>query len=272
VSAGALVAGVLAGLGVAVGWTAVLGRGRPRGRIQVPRRPPRVLLAAGAVAAAVGVAAAVTGTALLAVLVGVGAVAGLSGLRHARRQRRAAEARAAWPDAVEALASAVRAGMSLPDAVADLGRRGPQPLREPFQGFARDYRATGRFAASLDGLRDALADPVGDRVVETLRLARELGGGELGPVLRTLAAFLREDARTRAELRARQSWTVSAARLAVAAPWVVLTLLATRPAAAHAYATPLGVVVVLGGAAACTTAYVVMTAAARLPVERRVGR
>ena len=66
--------------------------------------------------------------------------------------------------------------------------------------------------------------PVGDRVVEALRVAREVGGGDLGPLLRALSGYSRDDLRTRAELESRQSWTVNAARLAVAAPWVVLLM------------------------------------------------
>ena len=44
-----------------------------------------------------------------------------------------------------------------------------------------------------------------------------MGGSDLGKLLGTLAEFLRESARTRSELEARQSWTVNAARLALAA-------------------------------------------------------
>ena len=54
-------------------------------------------------------------------------------------------------------------------------------------------------------------------------------------MLRTLSTFLREDARARAELEARQGWIVQAARLAVAAPWVVLLLLATQSTTLAAY-------------------------------------
>ena len=68
-------------------------------------------------------------------------------------------------------------------------------------------------------------------------------------MLRTLSAMVRDDARTRGEIAARQSWTVSAARLAVAAPWLTLVLLCTRTEAAHAYATPAGAVVLTLAAA-----------------------
>ena len=66
--------------------------------------------------------------------------------------------------------------------------------------------------------------------------------------LRTLSAFLREDARTRVRnLETRQSWTVNAARLAVAAPWIVLAMLALRGGSLQAYA-PAGWVVLAFGA------------------------
>jgi tight adherence protein B len=190
----------------------------------------------------------------------------------ARRRRRQDRLRAAWPDVVDDLTSAVRAGLSLPEALIQLSARGPVALRPAFAQFAVDYRAGGRFGESLDRLKDSLADPVGDRVVESLRMAREVGGNDLGRLLRTLSRFLREDARTRGELEARQSWTVNGARLAVAAPWVLLALLATRPQAVAAYDSAAGLVVIASGGAACLVAYRLMMRIGRLPVESRVLR
>ena len=187
--------------------------------------------------------------------------------RARRRQRELAEV---WPDAVDNLASAVRAGMSLGEAVGGLGERGPEPLREPFRAFARDYQVSGRFEDCLDLLKDRLADPVGDRVVEGLRVAREVGGGDLGRLLRNLSGHLRDDARTRAELEARQSWAVNAARLAVAAPWLVLLLMCFQPDVISRYASPTGAVVLALGAGLCVVAYRLMLRIGRLPVETRV--
>ncbi|MNW59678.1 hypothetical protein D3C74_376080 [compost metagenome] len=90
--------------------------------------------------------------------------------------------------------------------------------------------------------------------------------------MRTLALFLREDERTRGELEARQSWTVSGARLAVAGPWVVLALLATRPETAQAYNSMQGVAVLGGGAVCSLVAYQLMRRIGRLPEEARVLR
>ncbi len=187
--------------------------------------------------------------------------------RARRRQREFAEV---WPEAVDNLASAVRAGLSLPDALANLADRGPEPLQPAFEAFAIDHQVTGRFGEALDRLRDRLADPVGDRVVESLRLARETGGGELGRLLRNLSGYLRDDARTRSEMEARQSWTVAGARLAVAAPWLVLLALSFRPEVIGRYSSSTGVVVLGVGAVLCVVAYRAMMRIGRLPVERRI--
>jgi tight adherence protein B len=187
-----------------------------------------------------------------------------------RARRRSRELAEVWPEAVDNLASAVRAGMSLPEALSALGERGPESLRGAFRAFALDYQVSGRFSDCLDRLKERLSDPVGDRVVESLRVAREVGGGDLGRLLRSLSGFLRDDARTRAELESRQAWTVNGARLAVAAPWLVLLLLCFQPEVIHRYATGAGVVILFGGAAACVVAYRVMVRIGRLPTERRI--
>jgi tight adherence protein B len=201
----------------------------------------------------------------------IGSYAPVALVKFRARQRRS-ELRELWPEVVDNLASGVRAGLSLPEALAQVGVRGPVELRRPFVRFGEDYRATGRFYECLDRLKASLADPVGDRIVESLRMARQVGGSDLGRLLRTLSAFLREDARTRAELETRQGWTVNAARLAVAAPWIVLAMLSLRPEAVEAYDSTAGLVVLGLGGGVCLAAYRVMVRIGRLPEEERVLR
>jgi tight adherence protein B len=191
---------------------------------------------------------------------------------RARRRRRTRELQEVWPDAIDNLASGVRAGLSLPEAVAGLADRGPEPLRAPFARFADRYHATGHFGDALDALKEELADPTADRVVEALRMAREVGGTELGRTLRTLAGFLRDEYRVRKEIEARQMWVVVAARMAFATPWVVLLMLSGRQEAAIAYRGATGAVVLAAGAAMAAAGYWLMLRISRIPGEERVLR
>lgn len=188
------------------------------------------------------------------------------------RHRRQSDLRELWPEVVDNLTSGVRAGLSLPEALSAIGIRGPEQLREPFKQFGSDYRTSGRFNESLDRLKTALADPVGDRVCESMRVAREVGGTDLGRLLTTLSSFLRDDARTRAELMARQSWSVNAARMAVCAPWLVLVLLATQQETLAAYDTATGTLILVIGAVMSLIAYRLMIRIGRLPEDKRVLR
>lgn len=241
-------------------------------RAGMPDVAPFTLLLGSLVMAMVAALIAFTLTAVPVVGLLAGMAAGwlpfaLIRSRASRRQREHAEA---WPDAVDHLASAVRAGLSLPEALIQLGERGPEQLREPFSQFGRDYTSTGRFAESLDRLKARLADPIGDRVVEALRIAREVGGGDLGRLLRSLSGFLRDDLRTRGELESRQSWTIGAARLAVAAPWLVLLMMSLQRDVIARFATPSGVVLLVAGATTCLVAYRLMLRLGRLPTEQRI--
>ena len=235
--------------------------------------PRSLALTCVAAGVAVGVVvAAVSAAPAIAVCFGVMAAWGPVALVRLRSRRRRTLVRDLWPEAVDHLSSGIRAGLSLPESLSQLGERGPAELRPAFRAFAEDYRATGAFSPCLELLKERLADPVADRIIEALRLTREVGGSDLGRLLRTLSAFLREDARTRSELEARQSWTVNAARLAVAAPWIVLALLATRPEAVAAYNRGSGVLVLAVGAAVSVLAYWIMVRIGRLPDEERVLR
>ena len=231
---------------------------------------PAFVAVGGFVALAVG--------ALVLALTGVAAFAGACAAASAavpwvllagRIRRRRESTAVVWPDVADQLVSAIRAGLALPDALCALAETGPPPTRAAFAQFAQQYRRTGSVGMALDDLKERLADPVADRLIETLRLAREVGGAELTAVLRALAHWLRQDHAARSEAAARRSWIVVAARLGLAAPWIVLALLSTRPEAAAAYNTPAGALVVLGGLGASLVGYRIMIAVGRLPEPKR---
>jgi tight adherence protein B len=225
---------------------------------------------AGAGLSAALLAGFVFGSATVALIAFVaGAYVPLGYFRARRRNRRRALLHC-WPEAIELLAGAVRAGDTLPAAVAVVAERGPASLRPAFRGLVADHRVSGDLVGALERLGDAMGDATADRVVVTLTAAHRVGGQELGRVLRTLAAFLREDLAVRKEIEARQSWTLVAARVAAGAPWLVLLLVASRPQAMRAYDSMAGLVVLVCGAVATVLGYRLMVALGRLPEEPRV--
>lgn len=237
----------------------------------LPGVRPRALIVAcvlGALIAAAAVWLCIGVPALVALAAAAAGVAPVLWLRR-RRTIRIASRRGLWPDVLDHLVASVRAGMSLPDAVGSLSVSAPAMLRPAFASFERDFAASGHFTSSATRLKITLADPVADRIIETLRMARDVGGTELTTVLRALSTSVRAEAALRGEVEARQSWVRNAAILGVVAPWVVLALLAMRPEGARAYSSPEGVVLVVGGALVSVVAYRLMLRIARLPEPRR---
>lgn len=281
------IAGLLLGSGLLLMWSATWERREDAGDSPVVRRWLELTARAGLTGVPVGGVLALGGAGgvvVLLVCLGTGMATSVTivfacaalvlpfAWLSARARRRAVERRTLWPDVVDDLTSAVRAGLSLPEALIALAQRGPVELRPEMGVFAAEYRATGRFSDALALWQRSLADPVADRIAAALRLADDVGGSDLGRMLRTLSLFLREDLRTRGELAARQSWTVNGARLAVAAPWVVLALMSGRGATSAAFDTPVGVAVLVGGGATSALAYAAMRRLGRLPEDPRVLR
>ena len=175
-----------------------------------------------------------------------------------------------WPDVVDDLASAIRAGLSLPHAVIELCNSGPEQLRPAFQLCRDQYQATGDFNAGLSLIAQNLKDPQADKFVASLQIAHEVGGADLGVLLRTLSEVMREELVLRGEIVARQSWTVNGAKLAVAAPWVTALVLSTRDTAANVYMSASGIRMLAICAVVSVLAYIAMMKIAELPAEKRL--
>jgi tight adherence protein B len=212
---------------------------------------------------------AVSGVVGLAVVFGFGA-AGIPWLvlnRRANKERLAM--RLLWPDVVDSLVSALRAGASLPAAIAGLRALEPRVVREAATHFEHQFRLSGNFDACLDTLKETWADPAADRILETLRLARHVGGSDVTMILRALGGYLRQESAIRQEVGARQGWIRTAAGIGVGAPWVVLALLSTRPEAATAYNSAPGLIVIFVGLGITVVAHRIMLAVGVLDEPRR---
>ena len=241
------------------------GRVGKRPRLHVPFGRIAAGLGSGAFAAVVILSLTQVGS--LALIAGSGA-SSIPFVRHAaRKKRRARASRAQWPDVIQELISIVRSGSSLPEAWMRLGERDFPGISEHLVAATATYRATGSFLVCLDDARDRLRDPIAEHVLLALKVSYEVGGTDLIAALRTLADSVAADLTTRQEVEARWSWTVSSARVAAAAPWVVLLLMLSRPETVRAYSSSGGAAVLLFAAFATAVGYLLMLRAARLPEQ-----
>ena len=233
-------------------------RRRTRGRISQP--------AAVVASALCGALIALLLTALPVVAVIAAPVSGMLPSVFARRRTRARVRRAslAWPSILDDITSALRSGSDIGQAMNLAGSHAPAELQPAFTVFREQYAASASFERAMQAMVEHATDPVLIQIQRALVTARSVGGHDLTRVLRALSDFVRSDLHVRGEIAARQSWTVNSARLAVAAPWLVLLLLASRPATADAYSTLTGASLLVGVAAGSAIAYAAMMRIARL--------
>lgn len=197
------------------------GPGGRRGGPGTGRARMRDLATATAAMFAVGsaLAFAVFGGLVPAMVIG-GFAASLpaAGLR-ARRTDRRGRAQEAWPRMIEEIRVQTGSlGRSIPQALFDVGRRGPAELRPAFEAAQREWLLTTDLARTFAVLKDLLADPTADMACETLLVAHEIGGADLDRRLEALAADRRQDVQGRKDARARQAGARFARLFVLAVP------------------------------------------------------
>lgn len=164
-----------------------------------------------------------------------------------KRALRVAAVQEAWPDGLRDLLSSVKSGASLPTAIENLTLFGPAPLREAFQGFGVYARSLGVVAA-LEMVKEDLADPTSDRVIEILILAHERGGSVVPQIFSDLAEATTRDVWTMEQVRTEALEQKINARVVFVLPWLVLVAMTARSGAFREfYSTPLGITVAAVG-------------------------
>jgi tight adherence protein B len=138
---------------------------------------------------------------------------------RARRARRLASAREAWPRMLDELRLLTGSlGRSIPQGLFDVGRRAPRELAPAFRAAEREWLLTTDFTRTLGVLKARLADPTADVVCETLAVAHEVGGGDLDRRLAELVEDRLLDLQGRKDAEARQSGVRFARRFVLLVP------------------------------------------------------
>lgn len=169
-----------------------------------------------------------------------------------------------WPAFIDDTASGLRAGLSVPHAVWQAGTRLPSAERSAFDAAASRWRAGEGLESALVELEQSISSLPFTQFVETLRVAVAHGGSRLPTLLAELAENLRNEQSLLDDVRGRQATTVNSAKVAVAAPWLVLAFTGSRADVRLAYASTTGVLVLIGVAWVCFMSYLAMRRLARL--------
>jgi tight adherence protein B len=190
---------------------------------------------------------------------------------RSRRDARRAEAREAWPRMIEEMRLLTAAmGRSIPQALFEVGRRGPPEMRPAFQAAQREWLVSTDFARTLAVLQMGLADPTADAACETLLVAHEVGGTDLDRRLAALAEDRVQDLQGRKDARARQAGVRFARRFVLLVPLGMTLAGLSIGNGRAAYQTPLGQLAVVAGLLMTVACWAWAGRLLRLPEEERV--
>ncbi len=145
-------------------------------------------------------------------------------MRPSSRFRRV---QAAWPDGLRDVIASIAAGRSLSHALNSLATSGPEPLQDAFARFPLLARMLGTVPA-LEVVKEELADPTSDRVIEVLVLAHERGGQVVRDILEDLVAVTTRDLKLVDEIETEGLEMKINARAVLVLPWLVLVALTVR--------------------------------------------
>ena len=138
---------------------------------------------------------------------------------EARRDRRRADAREAWPRMIEEMRLLTGSlGRSMPQALFDVGRRGPTRCSASFAAAQREWMISTDFARTVEVLKHGLADPTADTTCETLLVAHEVGGSDLDRRLAALDRRPPADLQGRKDARSKQAGVRFARRFVLLVP------------------------------------------------------
>ena len=194
----------------------------------------------------------------------------VAAFRHRRRARRRA-AQDGWPRMIEEIRLLTGSvGRSIPQALFEVGRHGPDELRPAFEAAHREWLLSTDFGRTVDVLKDQLADPTADATLETLLIAHELGGADVGRRLEALADDRRRDTHDRKDARAKQSGARFARRFVLIVPLGMALVGMSVGTGRAAYQSGFGQVTVVVALAMVLACWIWAGRIMRLPDEERV--
>lgn len=188
-----------------------------------------------------------------------------------RRRRRRLRAQEAWPRIIEEIRILTGSvGRSIPQALFEAGRRGPQELHSAFDAAHREWLLSTDFTRTVGVLKARLADPTADAACETLLVAHDIGGADLDRRLEALADDRIQDLQGRKDARAKQAGVRFARWFVLAVPFGMALAGMNVGTGRAAYQTPEGQLAVAVGMVLVLVCWGWAGRIMRIPEEQRV--
>lgn len=186
------------------------------------------------------------------------------------RRKKARERQEAWPDALRTIAAGISASQSLHQALRNLARGGPVALRPVFTRY-NALASTLDQRAALEAIKEELADPISDRVIEVLVVATDAGPAVVLDILRDLADATTADLQLQERLVTQQTEQRLNSRAVLVLPFVLLIFLnSSNESFRDFYRSPLGFIVIMVGTGMLLVGMFFVQKLGKIPGEERV--
>lgn len=160
-----------------------------------------------------------------------------------------------WPEVIDSLHSAASSGFGIIDSLDELSRTGPARMRPVFAELVERIDAGSGLDVSLDWFKATLGMPQSDRLAELIRIVHKSGGVGYLDALRNQSLITRSEIALWGELQSKQGWVTGTAKLAIAAPWIIVATLSSRPENVAIYNTNQGLTILSFGLLVSLFAY-----------------
>jgi tight adherence protein B len=188
----------------------------------------------------------------------------------ARAKARSKRIEEEWPIVIESLESAAQSGLGLYESIRDLAESKHLLVARDFAWLCSACDSGVTLDAALIALKSRFGLASSDLTIETLRLVNDAGGGGYQQALQLQAKSIRERTRLFEQVTAKQGWVVGTAKVAVASPWIIVTLLATRPENLQVYNSAGGQLLLASGLLASFIAIRLISLIGRIDISGRV--
>ena len=142
------------------------------------------------------------------------------GLVRYYRARRIARFNAQLTDALQQMSNALRAGLTFQQAMEQVGRESPPPLRQEFGLFVKEIKLGVPVDLGLTNMATRVGSEDLELVATSTNIARQLGGN-MAEIFETIAATIRERFRLEGKINSltsqgkMQGWVVSSLPVAI---------------------------------------------------------